>query len=67
MSRGIDLKNDIPALVRCKTISVNVELIRFQKSLLCWHSSLHQINSGQKVLADGKTLCRSEAKRKKLA
>ena len=59
LSQFLDLENGIPSHDRFNAILAALKPAEFEKCLLSWITSLHEITSGQIVAIDGKTLRRS--------
>jgi predicted transposase YbfD/YdcC len=59
LSRFLDLSSGIPSHDRFNAIFAALDPAEFEKCLLSWITSLHQISQGQVIAIDGKTLRRS--------
>ncbi len=59
LSQFLDLENGIPSHDRFNAILAALKPAEFEKCLLSWITSLHEITGGQIVAIDGKTLRRS--------
>jgi predicted transposase YbfD/YdcC len=59
LSQFLDLDNGIPSHDRFNAILAALKPAEFEKCLLSWITSLHEITGGQIVAIDGKTLRRS--------
>lgn len=59
LGRFLDLKNGVPSHDRFNAVLASIKPAEFEKCLLSWITSLHEITSGQIVAIDGKTLRRS--------
>ncbi|HUV66487.1 MAG TPA: ISAs1 family transposase [Sedimentisphaerales bacterium] len=59
LSRFLDLKEGIPSHDRFNAICTAIKPAEFEKCLLNWITSLHEITDGQVIAIDGKTLRRS--------
>jgi predicted transposase YbfD/YdcC len=56
LSKILDLRNGIPSHDRFNAILAALNPAEFEKCLLSWITSLHEITAGQVVAIDGKTL-----------
>ena len=56
LSKILDLRNGIPSHDRFNAIFAALNPVDFEKCLLSWITSLHEITAGQVVAIDGKTL-----------
>jgi predicted transposase YbfD/YdcC len=56
LSKILDLRNGIPSHDRFNAIFAALNPAEFEKCLLSWITSLHEITAGQVVAIDGKTL-----------
>ena len=59
LARFLDLSNGIPSHDRFNAIFRALEPDQFQRCLVSWVTSLHEVNAGQVVPIDGKTLRQS--------
>ena len=59
LSRFLDLKNGIPSHDRFNAILAAINPAEFEKCLLSWITTLHEMSEGQIIAIDGKTLRRS--------
>jgi len=59
LSKFLDLKDGIPSHDRFNAILGALKPAEFEKCLLSWITSLHEVTDGQVVAIDGKTLRRS--------
>ena len=59
LAKFLDLKNGIPSHDRFNAIFAALKPAEFEKCLLSWIASLHEITGGQLIAIDGKTLRRS--------
>jgi predicted transposase YbfD/YdcC len=59
LSRFLDLKDGIPSHDRFNAILAAIKPAEFEKCLLSWITTLHEITDGQVIAIDGKTLRRS--------
>ena len=62
LSQFLDLTNDTPSHDRFNAVFAALSSAEFEKCLLSWVTSLHEITDGQVVAIDGKTLRRSSDK-----
>ncbi len=68
LGRFLDLRDGIPSHDRFNAIFATIKPAEFEKCLLSWITTLHEITDGQIVAIDGKTLRRSfDAKSSKAA
>ena len=59
LARFLDLESGIPSHDRFNAILAAIKPAEFEKCLLSWITSLHEITNGQVIAIDGKTLRRS--------
>ncbi|HAN99449.1 MAG TPA: ISAs1 family transposase [Planctomycetaceae bacterium] len=59
LARFIDLENGIPSHDRFNAVLAMIKPEEFERCLLSWILSLHEITDGQVIAIDGKTLRRS--------
>jgi predicted transposase YbfD/YdcC len=59
LTRFLDLKHGIPSHDRFNAIFAAIKPGEFEKCLLSWITTLHEITAGQVIAIDGKTLRRS--------
>jgi predicted transposase YbfD/YdcC len=59
LAKFLDLTNGIPSHDRFNAVLAAIKPAEFEKCLLSWICSLHEITAGQVVAIDGKTLRRS--------
>ena len=59
LARFLDLKDGIPSHDRFNAIFAAIKPAEFEKCLLSWITTLHEITDGQVIAIDGKTLRRS--------
>jgi predicted transposase YbfD/YdcC len=59
LAKFLDLGNGIPSHDRFNAVLAAIKPAEFEKCLLSWIKSLHEITAGQVVAIDGKTLRRS--------
>jgi predicted transposase YbfD/YdcC len=59
LARFLDLESGIPSHDRFNAILAAIKPAEFEKCLLSWITSLHEITDGQVIAIDGKTLRRS--------
>ncbi len=59
LARFLDLRSGIPSHDRFNAILAAIKPAEFEKCLLSWITTLHEITAGQVVAIDGKTLRRS--------
>ena len=59
LAKFLDLKEGIPSHDRFNAILAAIKPVEFEKCLLSWITSLHEITNGQVIAIDGKTLRRS--------
>ena len=59
LARFLDLRNGIPSHDRFNAIFAAIKPAEFEKCLLSWITTLHEITDGQVIAIDGKTLRRS--------
>jgi predicted transposase YbfD/YdcC len=59
LSRFLDLSSGIPSHDRFNAILAAIKPAEFEKCLLSWITSLHEITGGQIIAVDGKTIRRS--------
>ena len=59
LSKFLDLSAGIPSHDRFNAILAAIKPAEFEKCLLSWITSLHEITDGQVIAIDGKTLRRS--------
>ena len=59
LSKFLDLRKGIPSHDRFNAVLAAIKPAEFEKCLLSWITSLHEITDGQIVAIDGKTLRRS--------
>ena len=59
LSQFLDLTNGVPSHDRFNAVFAALSPAEFEKCLLSWVTSLHEITNGQVVAIDGKTLRRS--------
>lgn len=58
-NRFLDLPNGIPSHDRFNAVIGALRPAEFEKCLLSWITSLHEVTDGQVIAVDGKTLRRS--------
>jgi len=59
LAQYLDLRNGIPSHDRFNAIFAAIKPAEFEKCLLSWITTLHEITDGQVIAIDGKTLRRS--------
>jgi predicted transposase YbfD/YdcC len=59
LARFLDLETGIPSHDRFNAIFAAIKPAEFEKCLLSWITSLHEVTGGQVIAIDGKTLRRS--------
>lgn len=59
LAQLLDLRNGIPSHDRFNAIFAAIKPAEFEKCLLSWITTLHEITDGQVIAIDGKTLRRS--------
>jgi predicted transposase YbfD/YdcC len=59
LSKFLDLRSGIPSHDRFNAILAAIKPAEFEKCLLSWMTTLHEITDGQVIALDGKTLRRS--------